>query len=373
MIDNRNESTESAGNPGAPRIPVFICGHPKSGTTLLTALLDGHSELVAFPEETGYWAKLAQDPNISPKAMFDWLIKQSDCRNLALGKADISLKGNRDYSDFDFASFQSVFKSLVPATSARSGKVLESLIAAYADLTHQSGKTYWIEKTPNNERYLPTILQHFPEARAIYIVRDPRDVYVSHVRKKERESKDLPIETLLFRWGISVWTWRQFLSQGGNGLTIRYEDLLRYPGEVMATVAHFLEIEYEPILEKPSKMGILWRGNSAHGDRFEGISTKPIGRWREGLNEDLLKIIEGFLGHAMTTFDYRLAKDPISLLQALRLWMNLKQKKQLLTMLIMLYYPFALPKRWRLRFGQPTDTGNALVHHCQETQFHRVI
>lgn len=31
--------------------PVFICGCPKSGTTLLASLLDGHSELLIIPEE----------------------------------------------------------------------------------------------------------------------------------------------------------------------------------------------------------------------------------------------------------------------------------------------------------------------------------
>ena len=32
--------------------PVFICGAPRSGTTLLSNLLDGHSELLVLPSET---------------------------------------------------------------------------------------------------------------------------------------------------------------------------------------------------------------------------------------------------------------------------------------------------------------------------------
>lgn len=35
--------------------PVFICGHPKSGTTLVRALVDDHPELVVFPEETSFF------------------------------------------------------------------------------------------------------------------------------------------------------------------------------------------------------------------------------------------------------------------------------------------------------------------------------
>ena len=32
--------------------PVFICGAPRSGTTLLSNLLDGHHNLIVFPVET---------------------------------------------------------------------------------------------------------------------------------------------------------------------------------------------------------------------------------------------------------------------------------------------------------------------------------
>ena len=34
---------------------LLICGHPKSGTSLLLSLLDGHPDVLAFPEETKYF------------------------------------------------------------------------------------------------------------------------------------------------------------------------------------------------------------------------------------------------------------------------------------------------------------------------------
>ena len=37
--------------------PVFIAGHPKSGTSLLRSVLDSHPELVAYPEETSFFRR----------------------------------------------------------------------------------------------------------------------------------------------------------------------------------------------------------------------------------------------------------------------------------------------------------------------------
>lgn len=44
--------------------PIFICGHPKSGTSLLRNLLDFHPQLVVYPEESRFFRQflpLAKD------------------------------------------------------------------------------------------------------------------------------------------------------------------------------------------------------------------------------------------------------------------------------------------------------------------------
>src|SRR6478736_6624366 len=39
--------------------PVFICGHQRSGTTLLQNLLDGHPQLLLLPSEATYFTSFA--------------------------------------------------------------------------------------------------------------------------------------------------------------------------------------------------------------------------------------------------------------------------------------------------------------------------
>jgi tetratricopeptide (TPR) repeat protein len=78
--------------------PVFICGHPKSGTTLLLALLDFNQDLAVFPEETTFFRYFIKNKRNNP-----WLtqslhrfITLTKCRYL-MGKHVVDGGGERDY------------------------------------------------------------------------------------------------------------------------------------------------------------------------------------------------------------------------------------------------------------------------------------
>src|SRR5438874_9509488 len=56
----------------------FIAGQAKSGTTLVVALLDGHPELLVFPQDTAYFATaLTKYGPRGRRAQFDYLTQQS--------------------------------------------------------------------------------------------------------------------------------------------------------------------------------------------------------------------------------------------------------------------------------------------------------
>ena len=38
--------------------PVFLCGHRKSGTTMLLALLDSHPELLTYPADSAFFYRV---------------------------------------------------------------------------------------------------------------------------------------------------------------------------------------------------------------------------------------------------------------------------------------------------------------------------
>ena len=254
--------------------PVFICGHPRSGTTLLKSLLDGHSDFLVFPEDTGYLARIAKRPELVPEDGLVWLLDESGCRKLDLEDDE----GWRDYSKFDFDAFREQVWLEFRTGKLTHRRALESIMIAYGQQIGQGEKRYWLEKTPGNENHLFLASQWFSEVRALCLVRDPRDVYASYKRKREHEGKALSLQSFICRWGTGVWAWQQWVARNPGGLTIRYEDLVRYPRETLSVICRFLRVGYRMKLERPTLQGNNWVGGSSFSNEFSEISTKPIGR-----------------------------------------------------------------------------------------------
>ena len=51
--------------------------------------------------------------------------------------------------------------------------------AMYSTAARENQTRYWVEKTPGNEEYFDSILDRFPNAKFIHIIRDPLDNLVS--------------------------------------------------------------------------------------------------------------------------------------------------------------------------------------------------
>src|SRR6185295_11687317 len=79
------------------------------------------------------------------------------------------------------------------AACASAEDFLERFMANYAK---RLGKPRWAEKTPANVAHVARILRHWPRARILHIVRDPRDIYASLVEAK----KDGGADAFVARW-----------------------------------------------------------------------------------------------------------------------------------------------------------------------------
>lgn len=86
--------------------PVILCGHPKSGTTLLLALLDNHPQLTVFPEEFKFFQRVYGTPDPS-----EVILTQTGFNAFRFDKV-IFPSGERDYSDIDFIFIESEIRKL---------------------------------------------------------------------------------------------------------------------------------------------------------------------------------------------------------------------------------------------------------------------
>lgn len=121
------------------RVPVFLIGFPRSGTTLLDQILASHSEVTTL-EERDSLADVAL-ALIRPGAAFDsW--------------STLSVS--------DIERFRSLYWAQVQA-----------------GLAGVPMKRIFVDKLPLNAVFVPTIHRLFPTAKIVFAVRDPRDVVLS--------------------------------------------------------------------------------------------------------------------------------------------------------------------------------------------------
>lgn len=314
--------------------PILICGYPKSGTTLLTSLLDGHPELVVFPEETFYLRHVHQNPNEAPEASAAWLRKVA-LRYLGLGEAEGSF-GNVDYREFDHEAFIERYDR---RSERRSGLgLLEAVVESFAETAGQTGRKYWVEKSPGNEHDLPIAAERWPDLRPIFITRDPRDVYLSYAKKRNGDGRGLDVGKFVTGWAGTVAAWQQYRTAGNPGLLVRYEDLVAHPRLTLERVCSYLGIEYAEQLDQPTKNGAPWFGNSMHGQKFTKVATDASGRWKGRLDEVDRRTLEWALGKAMTWLDYETDSPSISFSEWRR-FVGQARLKKLLPYLLRLHWP----------------------------------
>lgn len=271
--------------------PVFICGSMKSGTTLIAHLLDAHPDLLVMPgdshfmnqmnnwqrgqfnEIASYWIHRIINPTgQEPFWFFD---KSEEPFNIFLAYLWYFLKNTeKDVFVCVVMSFQAV-NSIYYGLPARK---------------------YWVEKTPHNELYTQKLVQIFPQAKFIHILRNPLE-NIASLRKLDDyrgwQSSALShardIKTL-FRAA------QKNLEALGNEsyLVVKYEELTSNPLGFLNKICMFLDISFEQTLLTPTENGKPAVSNSMfQSDRVKGriLNRGQNKRYLKELSQKELKNI----------------------------------------------------------------------------------
>lgn len=202
--------------------PVVTVSFPRSGTTLLRAMLHSHPELAVLPEP--WW-------------MMD-LVKAlwRDARPLTRAAAASHLEARvppawRRVAELDLSDVV----ALLPEQPLSGADVVSAVGRAYA---RRFGKERWGVKYPGVEfrRGIPLLHATFPRATFIFLARDVRDVYLSQLHAGLRNGlSDLYLFSLL--WALQARKiLRDLRAVGSGALVVRYEDLIEDPGRVLGRI-----------------------------------------------------------------------------------------------------------------------------------------
>ena len=269
------------------RAPIFVVGMPRSGTTLLSALLDAHSRIAITPE-THFYTRCGggQQGDGAVEEVWNRLRQQPGVQDMRLSEEEIE----RLWSQVQLVDR--------PGPS----DLLRALGSTYADRT---GADAWGEKTPDHLAHVPTILRDFPRAAVLCIVRDPRDVWLS-LRGMPWNEDSLP---------EAAWTWRRYAQKSTRWREtfpdrfreVRYEDLLDEPADLLREVTAWLGVSYE---ERMLRFHQQDDGPADTGrEPWKAKTHRPIDpsnkeKWRTQMTDAERAVIEWMAGSPLRRHGY---------------------------------------------------------------------
>ncbi|MFP4228868.1 MAG: sulfotransferase family protein [Salinivenus sp.] len=284
--------------------PIFIVGANRSGTTLLRLLLNAHSE-IAIPDEINYFygftgAELSYENWATPALSPSEYASLVD-RFLATNKAVVP--------DLDFTLVREEILD-GPHDLRRPYQVL---LEQWARLR---GKSRWGEKTPGNIYHANILIEMFPDARFIHVVRDPRGG-VASMQRVSFFGNDVAFNALN-RHKIMTHG-RDWLAQAvpvPQRIEVRYEDLVADPQSTLQSICDFIEAPYEPSMlrfhQDADRFMVNEAAASYNQTATQPISTEMIAKWRKQLTDEEIAIIERICRAEMIEFDYPLLRPSLS-------------------------------------------------------------
>lgn len=239
-----------------------ICGCGRSGTSLLRVMLDTHSLLACGPESLLF---------------LPIPIKVDDLhRKFEVPLRDLRLWKRRCKSRAEFSVL---------------------VQEAYLSLRERN---VWGDKTSRNIHRLGQIWQHFPNAKIIHVIRDPRDVMRSLKTHRKRKVVDgqivptgwiQPLDDCIGRWLRAMgdaWIYRDH----PNYMEMKYEDLVFNTVPTITEVCRHIGVHFEEQMLEFHKITSKSRDAHLFPQNIEAtqpLSTASVGKWKEELTEEEAK------------------------------------------------------------------------------------
>lgn len=195
--------------------PILVGGCPRSGTTLLGALLGVGPDVLTVPESGFKWT----------------LLQMALATDDRLDRSDVVARLRADRRFARWAVDPDVLVERVgPATCAQ---VLDELVAAHGARVGKPRPAVWVDHTPWNTKYAASLACFLPTATFVHVVRDGRAVAAS-VRELDWGPRSM--DAVAHWWAAHVAMGLAAERAWGSGrvFQIRFEDLVRDPAGTLA-------------------------------------------------------------------------------------------------------------------------------------------
>lgn len=272
--------------------PVFVVGCPRSGTTLITGLLNQHSSLAIIHELwfVNFWQQLAKSYDLQDDKQC--VIYMQGCFS-----TQFFLRTKLDVLPIaqDFL-----------ASTLRTPEILYDYTLRH--FAQQNNKRRGGEKCPGYEQNLEYLLSLYPQAKIIYMIRDPRAVYASLSVAPWNPG----IRKFCKTWNRSCLISNSY-KYSSSVLKVRYEDLVGNHVKVLKEIFLFLDENTAPVLQNYISHSYNTEKSHVYHDWFvkhwrnvsSPVYTDAVDRWKTQLSTTCIAYIERETGQYMLKMGYQ--------------------------------------------------------------------
>lgn len=290
--------------------PLFIVGNSRSGTTMMGRMFGARSDVHTF-RELHFFEQMVDATTITERP--DWTEQQ------LTEMLERLLTSSRD----------GLFSNVVPGTYAQDANAIyagasrRDPVSVYADFltfeTEQANRTIPCEQTPRYLYQAQEILDAFPNAHMVCMIRDPRSVLLSQKNRWRRgrfANTKVPLiwaarswsnyhpYTTSLMWASASRRARSFASHPRFHI-VQYETLLKAPAETISALCANLGLPYTAAMLNVAQIG----SSSGHDrpDQF-GVDVSRIDAWEfGGLSDGEIRLCERTTSAEMAAWDYRMS------------------------------------------------------------------
>lgn len=258
---------------------LFLVGRGRSGTTLLKAMLDAHPEV-----------------SVAPEALFVMNAHRRygrgawDAARVERFARDIWLERKLRTWELDPAALAERLRAVAEPSFA---SLCRAVYEEYARLQGKPRPRWVGDKNPHHALFVPRLMECFPEARFVHIVRDYRDNILSYQS----------VRFDLNGTGALAYRWRRYneavLAAAERAperfLRLRYEDLTADPEGALKGVCDFLGIAFDPAMLRFHE---AHRGEtrSWHAGLAAPVDAAQVEKWRTAMPPARLAVAERICG-----------------------------------------------------------------------------
>ena len=282
----------------------YLIATSYSGSTLLSMLLDTHPEIVSIGElanevwkpgrTTKYYCSCGSEIS---QCKF-WIDVKERCagRGMELDLYDFDLKLDLGWGRLanklafgvaaHYGRLRSVLDILtdhVPAKNMKVNFVADRTTALVHAILEASGKTHFFDTSKEIRRAMYLSADGRMHTRVIHLVRDPRAVLHSFLRRK-RSTRVNQVLNFWMRTHTNALRLKSRIAPS-DYLLVHYEELCRAPEETLDLVCQFLGVQPYPIVSEVNDHVHHVIGNEMRNQRVRSIECDD--EWRTDLPQPL--------------------------------------------------------------------------------------